>query len=55
MKYQIQWLKLKKKGTSQQHITVFNPEDVSHIVRNLKQDPMIIADSVDFYPVFGDS
>lgn len=55
MKYQIQWLKLKKKGTAQQHITVFNPEDVSHIVHNLKQDPTIIADSVDFYPVFGDS
>ena len=54
MKYRIEWMKLKKKGSAQQQITVFNSADVSHIIKNLKQDPMIVADSVDFYPVFGD-
>jgi hypothetical protein len=54
MKYRIEWIKMKNKGSSHQHITVFNPDDVSHIVKNLKQDPMIVADSVDFYPVFGE-
>jgi len=55
MKYKIEWLKYKNKGTSKQVITVFNPDDVEHIVRNLKEDTQIVADSVDFYPVFGDS
>lgn len=52
MKYRIEWMKLKKKGKAQQQITVFNPDDVQHIVKNLKEDPTIIADTVDFYPVF---
>lgn len=57
MKYRIEWLKYKNnnKITSKQHVVVFNPDDVLHIIDNLKKDPQVLSDSVDFYALLGDS